>query len=180
MRIFNFGLGNAEFERQRPRLYRLAYAWCHDSTLADDLVQEAMTKALTHSSQLRDERAFAGWLIAILNNCWRDHLRRQGDFEDIEDVQSDLVNPEINPEDACCRGQLVECVRAAIARLPAGQRQVLTLVDLEEMSYAEVAQTLGIPVGTVMSRLSRARAALRNCLEQAQSRQPASRLRRVK
>jgi len=71
-------------------------------------------------------------------------------------------------------------VRAAVARLPLGQRQVLTLVDLEEFGYAEVAGILDIPVGTVMSRLSRARAALRKLLNQSMNSQAAPLLRRVK
>ncbi|MGF1642716.1 MAG: RNA polymerase sigma factor [Thiotrichales bacterium] len=180
MGLISFGTQGHGLEQQRPRLYRLAYAWCHDVALADDLVQETLSKALARRAQLRDDAALVGWLVAILNNCWRDHLRRSGDFEDIDELHSSLPSPGVSPEEACGRGQLIECVRAAVARLPLGQRQVLTLVDLEEMSYAEVAQTLSIPVGTVMSRLSRARAALKSCLAQAQSKQAASTLRRVK
>jgi RNA polymerase sigma-70 factor (ECF subfamily) len=68
------------------------------------------------------------------------------------------------PEDERATAEIVARVRAAIARLPLGQRQVVTLVDLEELSYAEVALALGIPIGTVMSRLCRARATLRDTL----------------
>ena len=70
------------------------------------------------------------------------------------------------PDTAHDRLETVNRVRAAVARLPVGQRQVVTLVDLEEFSYAEVAATLGIPIGTVMSRLCRARLALRDQLRQ--------------
>ncbi|MGF1547079.1 MAG: RNA polymerase sigma factor [Thiotrichales bacterium] len=180
MGLISFVKPDSGLEQQRPRLYRLAFAWCHDAALADDLVQETLSKALARRAQLREEAALVGWLVAILNNCWRDHLRRAGNFEDIDELHASLPNPDVSPEEACSRGQLIECVRAAVARLPLGQRQVLTLVDLEEMSYAEVAQTLNIPVGTVMSRLSRARAALKACLARAQSNQAAAVLRRVK
>jgi RNA polymerase sigma-70 factor (ECF subfamily) len=148
----------------RPRLYRLAFAWCHDPALAEDLVQETLARALARGGQLRAQGALAGWLLAILSNCWRDHLRRTRDHGDLDDA---LEWPDAHghgPEAACSQGQVVERVRRAVARLPVGQRQVLTLVDLEECSYAEVAQVLGIPVGTVMSRLARARAALRRDL----------------
>jgi DNA-directed RNA polymerase specialized sigma24 family protein len=84
------------------------------------------------------------------------------------------------PEASCNREQVIACVRSAVARLPLGQRQVLTLVDLEEFGYAEVATILDIPVGTVMSRLSRARKP-KNLLDTAMQ-QPVARplLRRVK
>ncbi len=151
-------------EAMRPRLYRLAYAWCHDSHLADDLAQETMTKALVRGAQLRDEVALEGWLFAILNNCWRDHLRGRKDYMDVADLDEAVLAHESTPEHLYASRQTAGRVQGAIARLPLGQRQVLTLVDLEECSYAEVAAVLGIPVGTVMSRLSRARQALKENL----------------
>ena len=164
----------------RPRLLRLACAWCGDRHLAEDLTQEALTRALRTSSALRDPRALEGWLMAILNNVWRDHLRRSKGVEDIDDWAETLVSdgpgPEANIEDQ----QLVDEVRAQVAALPLGQRQVLTLVDLEERTYAEVAEILAIPVGTVMSRLSRARAALKEKLLARRAAAAAPALRRVK
>jgi len=110
-----------------------------------------------------------------------DHLRGRREFDDVEDWQDELESAADTPEVCCNREQVVACVRAAVARLPLGQRQVLTLVDLEEFGYAEVAGILDIPVGTVMSRLSRARASLKNLLDPA-TQQPAVRtlLRSVK
>lgn len=148
----------------RPRLYRLAYAWCHDGHLADDLAQETLARAIDRAGQLKDEAAFEGWLFAILNNCWRDYLRRCKDCVDVADIDEYILSHEATPERLYASRQTGSRVQAAIARLPVGQRQVLTLVDLEECSYAEVAAVLGIPVGTVMSRLSRARQALRSVL----------------
>jgi len=162
-------------------LYRIAYAWCHDAALADDLVQETLLKAWTRRAQLRDENALRAWLVSIMNHCWLDHLRRRRDFEDVEDWQDTLQSVTDSPEDCCTREQVVEAVRAAVAQLPLGQRQVLTLVDLEDFGYAEVATILEIPVGTVMSRLSRARARLKILLEPVTGRQGAQvSLRRVK
>ena len=167
-------------EAQRPMLYRIAYAWCHDAALADDLVQETLSRAWKQRGQLREEAALKGWLVAIMNRCWLDHLRARRDFEDIDALGDELESTAETPEQRCDREKLIACVRAAVARLPLGQRQVLTLVDLEEFGYAEVADILGIPVGTVMSRLSRARSALRMLLDQAMARQAAPLLRRVK
>lgn len=176
-----FGPFRPGIEAQRPMLYRIAYAWCHDPALADDLVQEALSKAWTRRAQLRDEAALKGWLVSIMNHCWMDHLRRRRDFDDVEDWQDELESGAESPEACCDRDRVIACVRAAVARLPLGQRQVLTLVDLEEFGYAEVAQILAIPVGTVMSRLSRARASLKNLLEPAKQQQEATPLlRRVK
>jgi RNA polymerase sigma-70 factor (ECF subfamily) len=168
------------FHALRPRLHRLAFAWCHDAALADDLVQEPLTKALARAGQLKAEGAVASWLIAILNNCWRDHLRRVRGHLCLDEAADWPDLHAQGPEDTCSQGQLVTSVREAIARLPLGQREVLTLVDFEESSYAEAAAALGIPVGTVMSRLARARAALREQLLQGSAERAPVPLRRVK
>jgi RNA polymerase sigma-70 factor (ECF subfamily) len=167
-------------EAQRPVLYRIAYAWCHDASLADDLAQETLSKAWKQRAQLRDEAAMKSWLVSIMNRCWLDHLRGRREYEDVDDLSDVLESPADTPEQQCDREKVIACVRAAVARLPLGQRQVLTLVDLEDFGYAEVAGILGIPVGTVMSRLSRARAALKGLLNQAMGSQAAPLLRRVK
>ena len=156
-----------DIEVLRPVLYRIAYAWCHDPALADDLVQETLSKAWVRRAQLRDEAALKPWVVAIMNHCWLDHLRSRRDFDDVDDLHDSLESGADSPEACCNREQVIACVRAAVARLPLGQRQVLTLVDLEEFSYAEVAGILDIPVGTVMSRLSRARATLKYILDTA-------------
>lgn len=164
---FLMGPIRPSIEAQRPVLYRIAYSWCHDPALSDDLVQEALSKAWVRRSQLREQASLKAWMVAIMNHCWLDHLRSRRDFDDVDDLQDTLESSAASPEACCNREQVVACVRAAVARLPQGQRQVLTLIDLEEFSYAEVAGILDIPVGTVMSRLSRARESLKNMLETA-------------
>lgn len=141
-------------ETARPRLYRMAFSWCNDPHLADDLVQDTMIKALKAYSKLKHFDAIDGWLFRILTNCWRDHFKTLRQTENIEHhEQTDYHTPLHEVE----QDNIVEKVRTAITALPEGQRQVMTLVDLENMSYAEVAEVLEIPVGTVMSRLCRAR-----------------------
>lgn len=156
-----YSLGfRAQLEASRKRLFRMAYAWCGDPWLADDLVQEALTRALRHGHQLRDSERLNSWLHAILSNCWREHLRRKRPTEQLDDS----IACENCPERAHTEHEIVNRVRAAVGGLPIGQREVLTLVDLEGFSYAEVAQIMDVPIGTVMSRLSRARQALKRDL----------------
>jgi len=148
-------------QEARMRLYRVAYSWCHSAALADDLVQETLTKALQKSSQLRDPKARDAWLFTILANCYRDHFRKQRDMDDIDEIE---ISFDETPETESSRSEVVKKVRMVIARLPEGQRQVVTLVDLEGFSYVEVAQILQVPIGTVMSRLCRARNAMKTML----------------
>lgn len=148
-------------ETTRPRLYRVAYSWTHDAALADDLVQETLAKAWKKYEQLRDPKAQEAWLFSILTNCFRDHYRRHRDTEDIDEID---IACDRCLETEQIRSELVDRVHRAIERLPEGQRQVVTLVDLEGFSYMEVSSILAIPAGTVMSRLCRARAALKTML----------------
>jgi RNA polymerase sigma-70 factor (ECF subfamily) len=185
MNILSLALPFAGFrsrlEENRERLYRVAYSWCHNPALADDLVQETLSKALDKSAQLRDLGLMKSWLFSILTNCWRDHFRRHREMEDIDDLEDYRWSHDMTPEREHEQTEIVTRVRDAVARLPLGQRQVLTLVDLEEMSYAEVAEVLDIPVGTVMIRLCRARRALRESLTELGAEQaPRAEIRRVK
>ena len=145
-------------------MYRVAYAWTHDAALADDLIQEALARALERLGQLRDPERFEAWLFRILANCWRDAMRERFDVDDVDELQAVLESSDPGPEQRHASSELAGRVRAAVARLPLGQRQVVTLVDLGEVSYAEAADILEIPVGTVMSRLSRGRETLRQLL----------------
>jgi RNA polymerase sigma-70 factor (ECF subfamily) len=154
-------LGREPLTRRR-RLRRLAYRWCRNTTLADDLVQECFLKALKNLSQLRDVKAMDAWLFHIMHNCWLDHLRRERPSEDIDNLSD---SEELAIDDRHDRADLIVRVRDAIGRLPSAQREVLELVDLHGYSYSEVAALLDIPTGTVTSRVSRAREALRLMLE---------------
>lgn len=171
-----------QLEQIRPRLYRLAYSWSHNAALADDLVQETMIKALKNAAQLRDPALLNSWLFSILANCWRDHFRQYKEMDDIEEMEDYRYAHENTPEAVHSQMQIIARVRNAVSRLPPGQRQVLTLVDLEELSYIEVATILDIPIGTVMSRLCRARIAMKTLLSELAPQQPAQagQIRRVK
>lgn len=154
----------AKLEQSRPRLYRLACAWTRNQSLADDVVQNTLVQALRQSGQLRNPEAMDAWLLTIMANCWRDHFRRNRETVDIDEVGDEALACDLTPEYEFEKNQVIQRVRRAVGCLPLGQRQVVTLIDLEEFSYADVAAILGIPIGTVMSRLSRARLALRELL----------------
>jgi len=144
--------------------------------LADDLTQDALSKALSKLDQLKKMESLNAWMYSILNNQWREYLRRNRACEDLDDV---ILVSESNPEDWHNRQQKVDKVQAAISQLPNGQRQALSLVDIEGMTYMEVSEILDIPVGTVMSRLNRARKSLQTHLMKEEKMQTVIRLRSV-
>jgi RNA polymerase sigma-70 factor (ECF subfamily) len=145
-------------------------------------VQETLARAMEKCGQLRDASQLEPWLFAILTNCWRDHLRRMRPQENLDDLEELLYEPSNNPEKTGEQEQIVDRVQKAVSRLPIGQREVLSLVDLEEFSYAEVSTILNIPIGTVMSRLCRARQSLKKDLMEfnLSTTHAPNRLRRVK
>lgn len=113
--------------------------------------------ALQKIHQLKDDEAFDGWIYTILNNVWLSYLRKSRPSEDIDRV---VIADSASPEHELLLEQVDFMVRSAMASLPNAQRQVVSLVDLEGLSYSEVAEVLQVPIGTVMSRLNRARSAL--------------------
>ena len=161
MRIFKLACRKVALVRRiegsRSKLYRMAYAWSHDAMLADDLVQETLMLALQKIEQLKEDAAFDGWIYTILNNVWLGYLRKSRPSEDIDQL---FIADGVSPEDAMQTQQTDKIVRSAMASLPNAQRQIVSLVDLDGFSYSEVASILQIPIGTVMSRLNRARRAL--------------------
>ena len=146
----------------RNRFYKLAYAWTGDSMLADDLVQEAMQKAFLSFDSLNDDDKLNAWTCRIMVNCHRDWLRRQRDLVDIDDYE---IADTDSPDRVLSHENTSQMLRRCIAELNEKHCTVLTLVDLMELSYEEVSQALDIPIGTVMSRLCRARQQLRQRLE---------------
>ena len=170
-------MSSRQLKHYRERLYRLAYSWCHDAMLADDLAQETLTKAMLKIDQLKDKSLFDSWLFAILNNQWREYLRRTRPCEDIDNL---VFEHNQTPEYWHARQQKVDLVQLAIAEIPLSQRQVITLVDIEGLAYAQVAEALDIPIGTVMSRLNRARSSLHEKLVKQQKQASITLLRSIK
>ena len=151
-------------EHQIPRLRRYARALTRDVTRADDLVQSCLERALARQNLWQPGTDLRAWLFTILHNQHvnevRSTLREDGGIA----AEASRAIPSVSPN-ALASLQLQELDRA-VGSLPAGQRQVILLVGLEGMRYEEVAKILDIPVGTVRSRLSRARHELRKMLEE--------------
>lgn len=143
-------------------LRRYARSLLRNRVDAEDLVQEALTRAVARSDTFKAGTNLRAWLFTILHNVHVNQVRSRASRPDevpVESVESRLVTPARQEE----RVELREMIRA-LDDLPEEQRQVLLLVALEGLKYEEVAATIGVPIGTVMSRLSRAREALRTRL----------------
>ncbi len=145
----------------RDRLYKVALAWSGEPNVADDLVQETLMLALQRVQQLREQERLDAWMYTILSNCWKQYLRRMRPTVNIDDID---ISCDDDAEIGSSKQEIVDHVRRAILRLPNGQRQAITLVDLAGFSYAEVADILDIPIGTVMSRLYTSRQSLQKVL----------------
>lgn len=156
-----------------PRLRRYARALLGDRAAADDLVQDTLERAWTRFAQWRAGSDLRAWLFSIMHNLRVDQLRRPAlPTETLDEVAGQVPTRPTQSD------QLeVMDIESALRQLPEDQREVLLLVGLDDMSYAEVASALGIPLGTVMSRLSRGRERLRQIMA---GRQPAASLRVVK
>jgi RNA polymerase sigma-70 factor, ECF subfamily len=151
-----------EIEAEIPRLRRYARALTHDVVLADDLVQDCLTRALGKLHLWQQGTDLRAWLFTILHNQYVNHVRRsvrEGAGVRLSDSEPLLTR-------APQQGQRLELrdLERAIAKLPKEQRSALLLVGLEGMRYEEVAAVLDVPVGTIRSRLSRGREALRKLM----------------
>lgn len=143
-----------------PELRRFAYSLTCDRDAADDLTQSALERALTKASAWDSSRPLKFWVFRIARNLWLDQLRAEkvrGNTEDIDDEGVDIADDRLA---AMHTTQELREVTDKMRELPEDQRAVLALVAVEGYSYKETAELLDIPVGTVMSRLSRARRTL--------------------
>jgi RNA polymerase sigma-70 factor (ECF subfamily) len=149
-------------EREIPRLRRYARALTRSADRADDLVQETLLRAISKSHLWQPGTDIRAWLFTIMHNLYVNMVRRVMREEaavDIDQISSSLVAVT----DPTSSSQLRDLERA-LGRLPDEQREVILLVGLEGMSYETAAEVLGVPVGTVRSRLSRGREALRRLM----------------
>jgi len=147
-------------------LYAYAMVLSRNSAEAADLVQETYVRALRASGSLRPDSNVKSWLFTILRNIWRNQLRDERAAPKIAELDSDenladvAVATFANPYDIYVRKLQRERVRTAILQLPVEFREIIILREYEELSYIEIANVLQCPVGTVMSRLARARSRL--------------------
>jgi RNA polymerase sigma-70 factor, ECF subfamily len=145
-----------------PRLRRYARALINNRELSDDLVQDTLERALGRTELFRSGTDLRAWLFTIMHNIFVNQVRKSSTRGVHLSVDDDAIPETEYAVPASQSGVLeVRDLDYALQRLPADQREVVLLVGLEEMSYADVALALDIPVGTVMSRLSRGRERLR-------------------
>lgn len=142
-----------------PRLRRYARALTGDATRADDLVQDTLERALAKFTLWRSGNLRA-WMFTIMHNLFVNQVKSGGSV----DYMADEDLPDVPVRSTQSDQIEVRDLAGAVQRLPIEQREVLLLVALEELSYEETARTLGVPIGTVMSRLSRGRDRLRTLL----------------
>lgn len=148
-------------------LYGYAMVLTRNHDEAEDLVQETYCRAMQSMNRLRPDSNLKGWLFAILRNIWRNQLRRWRDGPQMSAIEAGdgasdhIAEPSKNPHDLYTSKMEIMQVRAAITKLPTEFREVIFLREYEELSYREIAQVLNCPIGTVMSRLGRARVRLR-------------------
>ncbi len=158
--------------------YNFAYRLTGNEADARDLTQDAFIRVYRAWRSFQPGTSFLSWIYRIVTNLHRDELRRRkGRFQ--EEIPEDNAPQEfagqrplaVTPIDDYVDRQLGEPLSRALAQLSAEQRQVIVLADIEEYSYQEIAEIMGCSIGTVRSRLHRARALLRRLVERAQAQQ---------
>ncbi len=142
-----------------PRLRRYARALAGDRIAADDLVQDTLERAWSKLHLYRRGTDLRAWLFTVMHNVYVNRVRASRPTVPLDEEMPETFQPARESD-----GLMLRDLDASIRRLPPDQREVLLLVALEDMSYEEAAGTLGIPIGTVMSRLARAREKLRAML----------------
>jgi RNA polymerase sigma-70 factor (ECF subfamily) len=161
-----------------PNLRRYARLLVGDATRADDLVQDTFERACRVTTRWPAVEKLRPWLLSVMHNLFVDQVRARRALDEADSLDEAGEAALASPHDATLGVQIRHDLAGALQRLPLAHREVLLLVCVEDCAYDEAAAILRVPVGTVMSRLSRARAQLR--LEMDDSRDPAPRLRRVK
>lgn len=162
------GLETKDFEKLAvplmDGLYNFARWLCGDADEARDLVQETFVKSLKGFSSFREGTNFRAWMFRILRNTFltsRTGLERRNTEQESEEGFAELSVSHETPEIALIRRADTKLVQEAIAQLAPAFQEVILLADLEEMKYQEISEALDIPIGTVMSRLARARKQVR-------------------
>jgi RNA polymerase sigma-70 factor, ECF subfamily len=174
-----------DFSEYLDGLYGYAVVLSRNSTEAEDLVQETCLRALRAIDGLRAEDSVKSWLFTILRNIWLNQLRQRRTGPDLIELDADEngtyepVDARQDPHTDYVSKAEREQVRVAIRQLPVEFREIILLREYEELSYQEIAALLACPIGTVMSRLARARSRLRDLLSDKLQARPQEEARRT-
>lgn len=169
-------MGVEETLHHIPALRRYARLLTGDAARADDLVQDTLERACVKWSLWQPGSALRSWLLSLMHNLHRNHLR---DWR-LDDGHAALEDVPEPAQDPIAQAGVRMDLQQALAALPVPMREVLLLVTVEEHSYAEAARLLGVPVGTVMSRLHRSRERLRELMSEPSPERPGAGLKLVK
>jgi RNA polymerase sigma-70 factor (ECF subfamily) len=148
--------------RHREGMVNIVYRMCGDTNLAEDAAQEAFIKAWQRLHQYKPHAPFKNWLYRIATNTALDAIRREKETLDLD--MYPIASRSKGPEGMLEGKEIGEQVKQAVLELPPASRMVLVLREYEGLSYREIADAAGIPIGTVMSRLNYARNQLRQSL----------------
>ena len=143
-----------------PRLRRFAHTLSRNSADADDLTQATVERALRSREQWEPGTRLDSWLYRIMRNLWVDTVRSRGRREDLHTPVEEAENIGADPRDAIEASIDLRTATNAMQRLPEEQREIVALILIEGFGYRECAEILGLPIGTVSSRLVRGRTAL--------------------
>jgi RNA polymerase sigma-70 factor (ECF subfamily) len=163
---------HSHLEAQLDRLVNYAQCLSKDRDYARDLAQSCIVKALAARNVPSDERAYRTWLFRILRNTFLDNLRKQSTDDKIRrEIQENYATDGNNPQQLCVytieqRKINILSVHQGLEKLSDGQREILILIDMVGFSYRETADLLELPIGTVMSRISRSRNALLRAMDE--------------
>lgn len=155
--------------KHSDRLQRFIMKHIGNATEAEEIAQQAFVEAAASYKAFRGESQLSSWLYGIALNLVRNYLSRAPErrHEFVSDTALDMQrSPDLSPEDALAQNQTIALLEESISELPDNMREILLLVGFDEISYEEAAALLTVPIGTIRSRLSRARTALREKMRQ--------------
>ncbi len=170
------GALNELIRKHQDRAYQYAFRLTRNPDVAADVVADAFVRINNALKNFKGNAAFTTWLYRIITNCYLDQRKREkgkgnlsldsGFQQDDEDVTREIEDPGRTPDELVERNQREALLHKALAQLPEFQKSMIVMYHAEQLSYEEIAESLDLPIGTVKSRLNRARISLREILAQ--------------
>ncbi|MEI7577078.1 MAG: sigma-70 family RNA polymerase sigma factor [Armatimonadota bacterium] len=170
------GALNELIRKHQDRAYQYAFRLTRNPDIAADVVADAFVRINNALKNFKGNAAFTTWLYRIITNCYLDQRKREkgkgnlsldsGFQQDDEDVTREIEDPGRTPDELVERNQREALLHKALAQLPEFQKSMIVMYHAEQLSYEEIAESLDLPIGTVKSRLNRARISLREILAQ--------------
>ncbi len=167
---------NELIRKHQDRAYQYAFRLTRNPDIAADVVADAFVRINNALKNFKGNAAFTTWLYRIITNCYLDQRKREkgkgnlsldsGFQQDDEDVTREIEDPGRTPDELVERNQREALLQKALAQLPEFQKSMIVMYHAEQLSYEEISESLDLPIGTVKSRLNRARISLREILGQ--------------